>query len=131
MIFSFIDIEKKQVLNDVLVLFISVILLFNIYEINHINVFEALCGFITGGSIIYLLNFLSNGKIGEGDIKLFAAIGLATGLKDVLYIIFYSFLIGGLISVFLIFLKNKKMQSKIPFVPFIAIAFFIRIFFNN
>jgi len=128
LLFSFIDIEKKQVLNELLVLFIFVILIFNIFEINHINIFEALCGFIIGGSIIYLLNFLSNGKIGEGDIKLFATMGLATGLKDVLYIIFYSFLVGGLISVFLVFFKNKKMQSKIPFVPFIAIAFFIRIF---
>ena len=60
--------------------------------------------------------------MGFGDVKLMTALGLIFGIKEILTITLVSFFISAIISIFLIVIKVKQMDSYIPFGPFIVIA---------
>ncbi len=128
-VFSGIDLEKMIIQNGLILLFILISLILYIFDLNKNDIVDGVLGFFTGGIIIYLLNYFSNGKIGEGDIKFLAALGLWVGIYEVVNVIFYTFIIGGFISAILLLLKIKKRYDKIAFIPFIALAFFLRIIF--
>ena len=92
------------------------------------HVFAAIIAFIIFG----LIHLLTNGKgMGFGDAKLILAIGLIMGWPDITLVITLSFLIGSLISIFLLTLKKKSMKSTLPFGPFIIVATIITIFWGN
>ena len=63
-----------------------------------------------------------------GDVKLMGALGLYFGLASTVAISIMSFLIGAVISVALMIIKRNKMDSYIPFGPFIVCAALISIF---
>lgn len=63
-----------------------------------------------------------------GDVKLMGALGLYFGLASTVAISIMSFLIGAVISVLLMIIKKNKMDSYIPFGPFIVCAAIISIF---
>lgn len=92
-----------------------------------------LLGMLAGGGIflaITLLGGLIYGKeaMGLGDVKLMGALGLFFGLTNIIIIALLSFLIGAILSIFLIVTKIKKMDEYIPFGPFIVIGTLITIF---
>jgi len=126
-ILALIDINRKIVPDGITIVLLLTGFLFGIYGIRQdVAVFDGIIGALTGGLIIYFLNFFSNGKIGEGDIKLMAALGFLCGAKDIIYIIFLSFIIGAVVSLIMLALKKYGRKDEIAFVPFIAIAFMIK-----
>jgi leader peptidase (prepilin peptidase)/N-methyltransferase len=60
--------------------------------------------------------------MGFGDVKLLGAIGAIFGGNAVLFTLFVSSLIGSIVGITLVSLHKKKMQSKIPYGPYIALA---------
>ncbi len=127
MVFSGIDFEKRIIIDKLLLIFIFTGIIFYIIDFKKNDILNGIIGFLTGGIIIYLLNFFSNGKIGEGDIKFLAAAGLWVGAYEIINVIFYSFLIGGFVSAILLLLKIKSRYDKVAFIPFVAMALFLRI----
>lgn len=80
------------------------------------------------GSII----LVSRGRaIGGGDLKLAVALSLVFGWPDIILILMLSFVIGSIYSLFLIVKKGKKMNDRVPFGPFIAIAAITIFFFGS
>lgn len=86
-----------------------------------------IAGGLIGGGIFYLLGVV--GKIafkkesmGFGDVKLMIGVGLIFGIKATLTITLVSFFISAAISILLMIFRIKKMDSYIPFGPFIVIA---------
>lgn len=79
-------------------------------------------GIVLGGGFFLLLALLSKGGIGGGDIKLMAVLGLWLGYRNILAALFFTFLIGGLFSVFLLLLKKKRRKDRIPFGPFLCLG---------
>ena len=65
---------------------------------------------------------LKKDAMGFGDVKLLGAIGAFLGWRAVLFNIFISSLIGSIVGITLVITKQKKMQSKIPYGPYIALA---------
>ncbi len=65
--------------------------------------------------------------LGGGDIKLYGIIGLILGVQLTLLSIFIASLIGWVFSI--IFIRNKE-DVYLPFVPFIAIGFFVSYFYG-
>lgn len=59
------------------------------------------------------------------------ALGFFFGVMDTLMLIFFSFTLGGLLSVLLIALKIKKRKDYIPFGPFICLAAAVTIFWGD
>lgn len=66
--------------------------------------------------------------MGFGDVKLMGALGLFFGLSNIIIITLLSFLIGAILSIFLLLTKIKKSDEYIPFGPFIVLGTFISIY---
>lgn len=84
-------------------------------------------GGIIGGGIFYLLGLMGKlmfkkESMGFGDVKLMVGVGLIFGVKATLTITLVSFFVSAVISILLIVCKVKKIDSYIPFGPFIVIA---------
>lgn len=93
---------------------------------------DMLLGMLAGGGIFLLITLIGGaiyGKeaMGLGDVKLMGALGLYFGLTNIVIISLLSFLIGAILSVFLLVTKIKKSDEYIPFGPFIVIASIISI----
>lgn len=95
-----------------------------------------LIGAAIGGLIFYGLSFLSviifkKEGMGFGDVKLMAALGFLFGIKKILVITLVSFFIGAIIGGILLIMNRKKVDSYIPFGPFIVVATLIIIFVDT
>jgi len=91
------------------------------------NWYEFLIGAVIGGGSFYLLGLLAlwiykKEGMGFGDVKLMAALGLLFGIKNILVITILSFALAAVISILLMIFRIKKIDSYIPFGPFIVIA---------
>lgn len=130
-----IDYKLQIIPNRLVLTMFEIGLVFTfIYGISDINIaMNTLLGMIAGGGIflfITLIGGLIAGKeaMGFGDVKLMGALGLFFGLSNIIAISVMSFLIGAILSIFLLVTKIKKMDEYIPFGPFIVLASFISIF---
>jgi Flp pilus assembly protein protease CpaA len=78
--------------------------------------------------ILHLFYFLFYGSVGYGDIKLFSVLTLITPLNFFLYIVMFTYLIGGLFVVLINLYKSSRVD-KVPLVPFmtngVMIVFFL------
>ena len=100
----------------------------------NINVgISMLLGMFAGGGLFLLITLIGGliaGKeaMGFGDVKLMGALGLFFGFPNILIISVIAFLLGAIISVFVLVTKIKKTDEYIPFGPFIVLACLINIF---
>jgi prepilin signal peptidase PulO-like enzyme (type II secretory pathway) len=84
--------------------------------INHL--FFAIIGLVFFGVII----LLTKGKgMGMGDMKLAFLMGLVLGEK-LLIALYLAFVVGALVGIILMILKKKKLNSMVPFGPFLVAA---------
>ena len=69
--------------------------------------------------------------MGFGDFKLAVLMGLILNWPKVLVALFFSFLLGGIISIGLLLTKKKKLTSEVPFAPFLVSGTFIALFWGE
>lgn len=81
--------------------------------------------------VLLIVNRITHGGMGFGDVKLISAIGFMSGLRDAMYTLFFSFLICMLASTFLLLIKKKTMKDTIPLGPFIWIGYGIALIINR
>ena len=135
LIISFIDLHF-QIIPDflnVLILILAIIykiLQFTLYGISS-NLFNSILALIISGGIFLIIVILSKGGMGGGDVKLIGVLGFILGIKMVLLNIFLSFILGAIISIFLLLFKIKERKDSIPFGPFICLAFIITVFWGD
>lgn len=94
---------------------------------------DMLLGMLTGGGIFLLITIVGGfiaGKeaMGFGDVKLMGALGLYFGFASTIAISVMSFLIGAVVSIILMIVRKNKINSYIPFGPFIVTSAIISIF---
>lgn len=87
-------------------------------------------GAILGGGVITFIILLTRG-MGWGDAEICALCGLYLGFSKSFVLLFFSFVLGGILSILLIVTKIKSRKDYIPFGPFIAIAAVITILFGD
>jgi leader peptidase (prepilin peptidase)/N-methyltransferase len=95
-----------------------------------IFIWDKLIGIAVVFVFFSLLAFLTS-AMGGGDIKLMTALGMIFGVKGIIFITVFSFIIGALVSAVLIAFKVKSMKDKIPFGPFICMAALLYIFYGT
>jgi leader peptidase (prepilin peptidase)/N-methyltransferase len=97
---------------------------------------KSLLGAFAGFGLFYIVAFSGSAlfkkeALGGGDIKMMAMVGALTGWKGVLSTTFFGSLTGTIVGIFLMLLKGKKKETKIPFGPFLALGAAITIFFGQ
>lgn len=92
----------------------------NFGRLNH-----AFISSIALGGFYWIVNFLSKGGMGMGDVKLATSIGLYCGYISVSTVYLASmigFAMGSLVGVFLIAIKRAGRKSALPFGPFMLLG---------
>lgn len=79
-----------------------------------------LIAFALIGAICYF-----TGGMGEGDIEIAVLGGIFIGWKLTIFMLLFSFIIGGFFGIILILTKKKKKTDYVPFGPSIAISIFL------
>ena len=126
-VLSFIDFAT-QTLPDTLTLPLIILgIAFSFFRYG-ITVWQSLVGMLLGGGIIYLVGIVGTKlfrkeAMGGGDIKLMAALGAFEGPIGILFVIFFAAFIGALFGgLGMLFTRDKKKTTEIPWGPYIAIA---------
>jgi leader peptidase (prepilin peptidase)/N-methyltransferase len=91
------------------------------------GLWDGLCGATVGFGIYFIIGFVSKliykkMAIGRGDMKLGAGIGAMWGLWIAIYTVYLSFIVGAIVGLFLIAIKQKARQDLIPFGPMIVVS---------
>lgn len=80
----------------------------------------------------FLLVAISKEKwMGMGDAQLAIFLGLVLGWPQILLALMLAFTFGAIIGLGLVTLKKKKMQSQIPFAPFLVAGALVTMFFYD
>lgn len=78
-------------------------------------------GFLYGVAVIYYFITKREG-MGGGDIKLLAMLGAFLGWRAVIFIVFFSALLGSLAGLFFMTQQKKGGKTMIPYGPFLSLA---------
>jgi len=97
---------------------INLIFLFSGLYLTDLQYIE-IAGDLAAIMILHLFYFLFYGSVGYGDIKLFTILTLLTPLNFFLYIVMFTYLIGGLFVLIINLYRNNRVD-KVPLVPFIT-----------
>lgn len=132
---SLIDTEH-QLLPDVLVLPLLwlglIVNSFGLFVPLHDALWGAVAGYLALWSVFWLFKLLT-GKdgIGHGDFKLLALLGAWGGWQILPLTILLSSLVGAIIGVVLLRLREQKSSTPIPFGPYLAIAGWIALLWGG
>ncbi|MCL5004069.1 MAG: prepilin peptidase [Patescibacteria group bacterium] len=91
----------------------------------------AVSGFILALFFLFLILMTRGRGMGLGDILLVLALSLFLGFPLSLVMIFLSFFLGGLASIFLLLLGKKKIGQTVPFGPFLTLSSLLALFWGN
>ncbi|WP_312702227.1 prepilin peptidase [Sedimentibacter sp.] len=131
----FIDL-KEMIIPDSLVLCILILSVVH-KSVNYFlysmpfGLLDSVLGLLAAGGVFLIIVLVSRGGMGGGDVTLIGALGFVLGLRYILLTIFLSFILGAVISVFLLAAKIKTRKDPIPFGPFIVTGFFITILWGQ
>lgn len=96
------------------------------------SIAQLIFSILVGAGFFFLLILVSQGKwMGFGDVKLAAFMALILGWPNILAALFFSFISGSVISLFLLEFKGKQMKDQIPFGPFLILGTFGALFFGE
>lgn len=95
------------------------------------NLLDAAYGFVVGLVIMLGIYLISKGGLGEGDVKLTPCLGLWLGFENTLVALLLSFVIGAIIGLAYMHLRNKKLNFAIPFGPFLCLGAFLSFFYGS
>jgi prepilin signal peptidase PulO-like enzyme (type II secretory pathway) len=85
-----------------------------------------------GGGFFILQYLVSRGKwVGDGDIRMGALLGAGLGWPFVVFAVFIAYILGGIVSAWLLISRRKKMQSRIAFGTFLALGGFVAMYWGE
>lgn len=110
--------------------------LFKVHFTDQFSILDYILGGIIGGGFILIVIIATNmiinaAGMGTGDAEICLVCGLFLGVKNTVFMLFLSVIIGGVVGTTLILLKKKKRKDYIPFGPFIAVSSIIAILFGE
>src|SRR5262249_48935961 len=88
--------------------------------IGHVSWRDCGIGIVVGGGLFLLIILVSRGGMGGGDMKLGAMLGAFLGWKALLFALFGSIVLGGLVAVAVLVSGLRGRKDQIPFGPFLA-----------
>ncbi|WMM26943.1 prepilin peptidase [Tissierella sp. MB52-C2] len=127
---------KEMIIPDILVvLILGITTIYKVLSYILYNkppqLLNSIGGLVLSALLFILIILVSQGGMGVGDATLIGSLGFILGIKGIFLTIFLSFILGAIISVFLLITKIKGRRDPIPFGPFIVGAFFIVVFWKE
>lgn len=87
---------------------------------------------VMGGGFFLLQFVISKGRwIGGGDIRLGFLMGIILGWPQILTALFIAYILGSIISIFLLLSNRKEWSDKVPFGTFLSLATFITMLYGQ
>lgn len=81
---------------------------------------------------LLIIFILTKGKgMGFGDVKYTFAMGMLLGVMPGFIALYISFLLGGVVSMYLLFIKKINRKKAIPFGPYLFISTYLLLFFTD
>lgn len=125
-VISFIDIDTKLILNQLLVFMLAIGIGLNLI-FNVISWLDGFFGIIAGGVFMLSIGllgkvFLHKESLGMGDVKFAAAAGFFLGWKMILFATFFGFFLSLPVLIVLMATGKLKFGQYVPLGPFLAIA---------
>ena len=114
------DFEQQVILNEMVFIFALMGLCYTLHL--HLSLQDHLLATLGGGLLFLFLAFISKGSIGGGDIKLIATLGLWLGIKQLILVIMYGTISGGIGAVVLLLLKQTERKQYIAYGPYFALS---------
>lgn len=75
------------------------------------------------GIVLLAIAKISSQSVGYGDGIIFLVLGLWIGFWDTLSLLFFSLVLSSLVAAYLMIIKRKGKNYKIPFIPFVTVAY--------
>ncbi|MGB9793711.1 MAG: prepilin peptidase [Caldisericum exile] len=131
-IVSFIDLFEGVVFDSVVIPATIIGLVFGIFT----NFKDTIFGIVFYAVLFFLIIVISKlfykeGGMGEGDLTSGIMIGAFLGFEFGIIAFILSFVIGAVAGIFIMLISKKGGKTEIPFVPYMAIASLLTIFFGN
>ncbi len=135
------DLQTMLISRFTTLFLIPVPIILSLAKFNHqpllaITITQVLSGIFLGYTLLFLINKIAwlitkQDGLGQGDIDLLTMIGAFTGAYGVWLSLMIGSILGSIIGVTLIYAGKSKLQTKIPFGPFLAVGAIIYILFQN
>lgn len=85
---------------------------------------EVLLGIIPGAFLLAIAGL--SGKAGYADGVVLIELGVCLGYREIMLLFGFSLLLLSMVSVLLLFLRKVRRNTKLPYLPFLAIVFILR-----
>ena len=128
LIITMIDIDTMEIYDAFQVLLFILAIAF--ITQSNLPLGDHLIGFFIISVPFYVIALITNG-MGGGDIKLIAMGGLLLGWKATLVAFFIASIIGGMVAILLVLLKQQGRKSLIAFGPYLCLGIYIAFLYGN
>jgi len=131
-IVAFVDLFEGVVFDSVVIPGAFVGLLFGVFH----NFIDTILGIVFYAVLFLLIILISKafykeGGMGEGDLTSGIMIGAFLGLRLGIVAFLLSFFIGAVAGILIMIVSKKGGKTQIPFVPYMAIASVLAVFFGE
>ena len=132
---TFIDLDKMLLPDQITLplLWLGLLLSINNTFVSPTDAIIGACaGYLSLWSVYWGFKLLTGKEgMGYGDFKLLAALGAWVGWQQLATIILLSSVVGAVIGILYLSLKNKEHNQPIPFGPYLAIAGWITFLYGD
>jgi leader peptidase (prepilin peptidase)/N-methyltransferase len=134
-IMSFIDLDHF-ILPDRFTLTLIPLGILSSFFKSDFNWIDSITGLLVGGGFILIFSATyylvrKRSGMGGGDMKLMAGVGAYLGFKLALLTLMIGTIAGTMVAIPYLLIKKKKMDSMLPFGPFLALAAVICLFWGE
>ncbi len=116
------DIKKKAVPKIYLVVWAIGAITYLILEITSNKNIGSIFLAVIPGVVVLILSLITGEQIGLGDGLILLCVGCFQGMKDVLCMLFFSFVILTVVLILLLVMRRVGRTSRVPFVPFMFLG---------
>lgn len=132
---TFIDLDHQLLPDKITLPLVWLGILFNLFgqfaDLSS-SVIGAIAGYLVLWSIYHLFRLVTGKEgMGYGDFKLLAALGAWMGWQYLPMIVLLSSLVGAVVGISLVLLKNHHRDIPIPFGPYLAAAGWIALIWGD
>jgi len=121
------DCKTKKVPGMLVIAFPIIGMLFSLF-FKEGNIWNWILGGVFG-ACFFILAKVTKEAIGYADAWILTGIGVLLGINTVLTILFGALFLTIPISIILLLFKKGTKKTKLPFIPFLFVAFVIQILF--